>query len=1436
MLKKSTWATVFTAVFMAGYAFAVSSPYTDDHKNVWEFVGSESARTLTRVTPAEMAVVVPNALGTVTALGPDAVQAGSVPFKFTVPYTVTAIDSHAFDSATNLNNIFVALDNPSFKSDSYYRLLSKDGTKLIRCPLSVPVTTATVPSGVKEIAEHAFYACSTLLDITISGSVTNIGTEAFAQTEITNFIFKGEPPAMVGEGAFPVGSHVGWDNSFDSDWTASVNAFGIWNGMYATTNLFDIVYELGGGKNDKENPAQYVFGKTCELKAPTRPGYSFVEWLPTNVISVGTMGPVAFTAAWEIVSYDIAYELNGGENAESNPTNYTVESDITLADPVLRGYAGTWLPTNAILPGTTGPLVFTANWESVSYDIAYELKGGENAPSNPTNYTIESSIELSAPTRGGYNFTGWTPTNVIDVGTTGPLVFTANWEVATYTISYMRCAMASNESNPTNYTIESEKIVLNNLKSSPGATFKEWSPTNEIPKGSYGDKTFTAVWDYEWYPIAYVLNGGTNNVANPTNYTVDAEFDLADPERLGYVFTGWTPTNAVAAGTMGPQVFTANWEIVTYALTYELGDGMELGIVTNPNPSGYTITNDTILLANPSHLGAAFKGWTPTNEIPNGSYGDKTLTAVWEYAEYPISYELNDGTNADANPTNYTVIEEIALKDPTRPGYAFTGWTPTNFVAAGTMGSQAFTANWEIVTYTITYDLGKGYELGISTNEEANPLSYTVTNDTIILGNPWHLEAEFAGWSPTNEIPKGSYGDKTFTAVWNYERYPVTYELGEGTNAEENPAEYTIVEEINLKDPTRLGYKFTGWTPTNAVSAGSIGPQAFTANWEIIVYNIGYDYAGGRAGATMCTKYTVTNAVDFADPVYEPGYAFAGWMPMNSIPVGTVGDFVFTAKWEIVTYTITYDLQGGSEQIANPTNYTVKSEKITLKEPVRVGYDFAGWANSVGDPVGYEIPSGSTGDRIFVANWVPVAYEIGYKLDGGENAESNPTNFTIETGFSLQAPTRGGYVFKGWTPMSGIEPGSTEYLRYLDGSKLTVTANWEVVSLLFEPEDMPEKDGVSESGRKFNGFLIRADGGGVAGTFSMTVGKTYETIEHNEGTKEARVTMTVTKSSDAKKVKIVGTLLNQKKEEKDPGICSGDLEGLSVCDEFATGRLVSGEFAGCIVQGVPDSSQADSVSLDVMNAFKTNGVVYAVAFTNGDSQVASCSITFAAKGKAKVAGQFHDGVKFSATAQLAVGGACSALPVVWAKKGQTLSFIVWFAYDSVANIYISKVEDISSGWSLFDCGESALRVPVSGSMVPYQFSPLSGESWKTEGDLLVGGGIIAETPDVMTNIVWNGTKFDAGKAPSVKYDKKNGSISVAWEKGSNLANLKLNCSKGKGAIKGSFALYAVVNGKLVKTTFTVAGVAINGEGLGTAYNKRASKQLAVIIELPPVEP
>ena len=58
---------------------------------------------------------------------------------------------------------------------------------------------------------------------------------------------------------------------------------------------------------------------------------------------------------------------------------------------------------------------------------------------------------------------------------------------------------------------------------------------------------------------------------------------------------------------------------------------------------------------------------------------------------------------------------------------------------------------------------------------------------------------------------------------------------------------------------------------------------------------------------------------------------------------GSEGNITLTAEWEIVTYKITYILNGGENSVENPDQYFMSENDIMLYDPTRSGYIFDGW-------------------------------------------------------------------------------------------------------------------------------------------------------------------------------------------------------------------------------------------------------------------------------------------------------------------------------------------------------------------------------------------------------------------------------------------------------------------------------------------------------------
>ena len=74
----------------------------------------------------------------------------------------------------------------------------------------------------------------------------------------------------------------------------------------------------------------------------------------------------------------------------------------------------------------------------------------------------------------------------------------------------------------------------------------------------------------------------------------------------------------------------------------------------------------------------------------------------------------------------------------------------------------------------------------------------------------WYTNANLLGDKVTY-IPTGSTGHKSFYAAWEYIQYTITYNLNGGINPIDAPTGYNIDSSFALPIPTKAGYDFAGW-------------------------------------------------------------------------------------------------------------------------------------------------------------------------------------------------------------------------------------------------------------------------------------------------------------------------------------------------------------------------------------------------------------------------------------------------------------------------------------------------------------------------------------------------------------------------------------------------------------------------------------------------
>ena len=202
------------------------------------------------------------------------------------------------------------------------------------------------------------------------------------------------------------------------------------------------------------------------------------------------------------------------------------------------------------------------------------------------------------------------------------------------------------------------------------------------PRESY---TTLPQYTVTWNPAGGHWSGNYNNKVDTYDYQA-AITQPDDPERTGYTFNGW---NTTLATNMPAEnlTYTAQWNVVTYTITYENLNG-----ASNSNPISYDVESETITLQDPGNRDDfAFGGWysdadytTSVTQIPQGSTGNITLYAKW-IAIYSVTWMVNGSEYEDGNPDTEVLDGDKVESLPTPPtpdeenniycGEVFAGWT-----------------------------------------------------------------------------------------------------------------------------------------------------------------------------------------------------------------------------------------------------------------------------------------------------------------------------------------------------------------------------------------------------------------------------------------------------------------------------------------------------------------------------------------------------------------------------------------------------------------------------------------------------------------------------------------------------------------------------------------------------------------------------------------
>ena len=937
------------------------------------------------------------------------------------------------------------------------------------------------------------------------------------------------------QGCLPGYWYQGKTSTNSDEWPSSAD---VSNAPVGTCSIitYKYTYSAGGGVLANGNPTEWTVKTTpVTIKNPTRTGYTFAGWqtelpdnqfvtvtdeiiVPTNVKDVfGGLYDLKLVAQWTPNTYTITLDANGGTGGASSATaTYDAAMDTLTSLPTRAGYTfhgytdaqtGGTLYYNA--DGTAARkwdkvanTTLYAQWSIETYTITYNLNGGTNPAGAPSSYTVETAtFDLPTPTRTStsdtdYGFLGWyensglTGNKVTQItrGTTGNKTYWAKWtEIKRQESTSVTCAAGT-------------------YIAAGATTCTECTAGYACAGGSYTIPKAGATSDTgrtQCTGATYAGAGASTCTSCPSPYTYDTSAGKTKAEQCTLETSGGHCVTTVGGdgGANCPYGYYCPGAIV---VPY----GSTGGTVACPDaiqnkpskwPDNYHDVTKVALDSSwgaSGHSGSTIDHCSVAYDLENsrgtifalhrynsktGKYDIQVQDGFWMwykslksgyYLGKKWTYNGQDGCQVNGN--GESKLYQDALPCPTDaycPGYDGTiessGWPKCgDGVYAAETGYCPAIASHTVDTWSAMYRnptivetkffLDGGAADGstfLDTGGETGPCmaEYLLQNDAGTILAMWPYSVQTGKYE--------FYFDDAETLNFYKDYYTFYVSLNPGYYFTKRWSRTLKDETITMCDHAEAGYpRF--YVEAEPCPAGSYCPGIPDSLADSIS---GLDTGNIPDSWPKCgddTEYTdVYNK--YACPTPYPNSAAKSSKIEQCYLTTTAGKYVATARADqvqclannycaggtqvnygstggmqscatgyesaagasscsAITYSITYNLNGGTNASSNPTKYTIETATITLAAPTKTGYTFGGWYSDAAFTTRVtQIVNGSTGDKTLWAKWTIDTYHINYVLNNGTNDPRNPTTFTgTDATLHIYPATRTGYAMDGWNSVA----------------------------------------------------------------------------------------------------------------------------------------------------------------------------------------------------------------------------------------------------------------------------------------------------------------------------------------------------------------------------------------------------------------------------------
>lgn len=668
-----------------------------------------------------------------------------------------------------------------------------------------------------------------------------------------------------------------------------------------------------------------------------------------------------------------------------------------------------------------------AVWDVPSFKVSFDLNGGESAPVETQVVIEGNSVTFpQAPSRTGYTFAGWKEeghtaegdpfiTAISEIEKDYQLV--AQWKANTYEITYRVVVptdgkLMTNDTNPvqvadgtyevngTTYVVNESPIGTFTIKTDSGIAYDQGYNISQMPfvMHSISGDAYDNFVEQEVVFKSY-LDAMAAFCAWQAYDEIAAQWQEASQESVsegGMIAAGWkeggydvadAAWESKLAGVVDnlqddsfKTYFTEKYEGLLARPAADATDAPDEPNIQRPDAAPDTVAEPTVVTEPTQKAPTEFLGWSTeetatdamyvagveSRNLCTGAEGDKTVTLYAVYSTNPVNYLFYDA-NGGIWPDGALIPQKAdsgtdatisTAKTPTKVGYIFEGWsldgtgTPLTSVSlAG--GHQTVKAIWTADRYKVYFDrndpgarvveqqryddAGNPLEgqfdynyypgkVGVLEDEmAAQEMTYGISTNLSVTNYKSTNNYEFLGWSLHSDAVRPEYTDGqsvknlpyTYSetereysvrlyAVWQkkdaFIRFNANGGSGEPNSIFRSGTETTFALPVNIEAPVRENYTFAGW----ALTPDATSPEyvATLSDGQITSYS-----SDSITTQNRVVLYAVWTETPYCNVTYVQAQGVNGAVPVDTTRYH-VGDLV-----------------------------TVDFSKL----PVNPGYHFEGW-------------------------------------------------------------------------------------------------------------------------------------------------------------------------------------------------------------------------------------------------------------------------------------------------------------------------------------------------------------------------------------------------------------------------------------------------------------------------------------------------------------